>query len=201
MLFNFKSMKKYYLIFSLLLLLFALESFAQEKKPARFHVELDFHHNLGLRERCDWWTLKRDNYWKMRGNALHLILLYHINSRVSAGAGIGIDGYKEPSYNTFPIFGTVRYRPLKKFLDPYLYTNLGYGLGKNEHANIPGWMWDAGIGYTKMFRRYFGLNCQFGYNFKDFSNVVSAIDDKGDFYDRRMHMLRHSLSFGFGLVF
>ena len=92
-------MKNFNFLFSLLLLLFALESFAQEKKPARFHVALDYRYNLGLRERSDLWTLKRDTN-KMGGNSIHLTFLYHVTSRITAGAGFGLDGYTSPSHNS-----------------------------------------------------------------------------------------------------
>ena len=54
-------MKMKYFVF-ILLLVIELECFAEEKKPVRFHVALDYRYNLGLRERSDLWTLKRDTH-------------------------------------------------------------------------------------------------------------------------------------------
>lgn len=163
-------------------------------KAQRFHVVVDYHYNLGFGE--DYAGLKlRRNHYDMSGHSLHVTALYDITKRISAGAGIGADRYEEPGYNTFPLFGTFRYRPMRRFLDGYLFTNLGYGLFAREDI-YGGWMWDAGVGYTKMFRRHFGLNFQVGYNLKEFKDVP--------FFGETMTWtdnLRHSLSLGVGLVF
>lgn len=125
------------------------------------------------------------------------------HARISAGAGIGADRYEEPGYNTFPLFGTFRYRPIRTFLDTYVYTNLGYGVFTREDSIYPGWMWDAGVGYTKMFRKHFGLNFQVGYNLKEFhgQNFYGIDPDSGADYVRKFNSVRHSLSLGVGLVF
>ena len=169
----------------------------------RFHVVLDYHYNLGFSERYDGEKLSRGDGYKMHGNSLHLTALYDITQRISAGAGIGADRYEEPGYNTFPLFGTFRYRPIRTFLDTYVYTNLGYGVFTREDSIYPGWMWDAGVGYTKMFRKHFGLNFQVGYNLKEFhgQNFYEIDPDSGADYVRKFNSVRHSLSLGVGLVF
>lgn len=164
-------------------------------KAQRFHIALDYHYNLGFGENHNGEPLRRSVY-KMHGNSLHLTALYDITERISAGAGIGADRYEEPGYNTFPLFGTFRYRPFRGFLDAYTYTNLGYGLFSREKSIYPGWMWDAGVGYTLMFRKHFGLNFQVGYNLKEFRDVYSDADGNWN-----GNSIRHSLSLGFGLVF
>lgn len=65
---------------------------------------------------------------------------------------------------------------------------------------------DLGIGYTKMFRRHFGLNFQIGYNLKEFAGIPSYrydIDTENITitYLGNIKDLRHSLSIGIGLVF
>ena len=64
-------------------------------------------------------------------------------------------------------------------------------------------MWDAGVGYTKMFRKHFGLNFQVGYNLKEFhgQNFYGIDPDSGADYVRKFNSVRHSLSLGVGLVF
>lgn len=183
-------MKKH--VFLTILLFLALSPATEARNPCRFHIVLDYHYNLGLHERCFGQSLTPGNGYRMRGNSLHLTALYDVTALVSVGAGIGADRYEEPGYNTLPLFGTLRYRPIRKFLDTYLYTDLGYGLGKRENSIYPGWMWNLGIGYTKMFRRHFGLNLQCGYNFKTF-NIQTCHTAKSN--------IRHSLAFGIGLVF
>lgn len=119
--------------------------------------------------------------------------------------GIGADRYTHPDFNTIPIYGTFRYSPITKIPKGYLYTNLGYGCFANE-AISSGWMWDLGIGYTKMFRKHFGLNFQIGYNLKEFADIPSYrydIDSENTVitYLGKVKDLRHSLSFGIGMVF
>lgn len=85
---------------------------------------------------------------------------------------------------------------MRHFLDTYLYTNLGYGVFSRDESIYPGWMWNAGVGYIKMFRKHFGLNFQVGYNLKEFRGVYSDAD--GNFSG---NSIRHSLSLGIGLAF
>ncbi len=169
---------------------------AQDKAQCRFHVVLDYHFNLGFSENYNGTPIRRSDGYNMHGNSLRLTALYDITQRISAGAGIGADRYEEPGYNTFPVFGTFRYRPLRRFLDTYLYTNLGYGLSNRDNSIYSGWVWDAGVGYIKMFRRHFGLNFQVGYNLKEFRDVHSDVDG-----NLSGNSIRHSLSLGIGLVF
>ena len=175
----------------LLACLISLPAILRAQAPCKFHVSLDYHYNLGLSECHMGSAITRSDGYNMHGNSLHITALYDVSNRISAGAGFGLDRYEEPGYNTLPIFGAFRYRPIRKYPDPYLYTNLGYGIG-NERDLYAGWMWDAGIGYTKMFYRHFGLNFQFGYNLKTF-HMHSGCTVHSN--------LRHSLSFGVGLVF
>lgn len=165
----------------------------------RFHIALDYHYHIGLRERFYDYTLTRKD-GDMRGNSLHLTALYDISQRITAGAGFGADRYEEPGYNTFPVYGTLRYRPIRKFPDGYLYTNLGYGVMSSSDDIYPGWMWDLGVGYTKMFRKHAGIDLQFGYNLKEFGDILYYRAGEDRLVEGRSN-LRHSLSVGIGYVF
>lgn len=196
---NKTTIKRYYLL--AMLLLFCTTA-SVIKAQSKFHIVLDYHYNLGLNERYWNTTFNRSNY-KMYGNSFHLTALYDIPKKMAVGIGIGADRYEEPEYNTFPIYGTFRYKPISKIPNGYIFTNLGYGIFKNESIN-PGWMWDVGIGYTKMFRKHFGLNFQLGYNLKEFSGIPSYKVNNETWettYIGEKSSIRHSLSFGVGLVF
>ena len=193
-------------IIGILLLLALGEMTAQEpgkavKKEPKFHVALDYHYNFGLATKEKWWN----NGERLGGHSLHLTALYNITPRIATGIGIGADRYTHPGFNTIPVYGTFRYSPIAKIPKGYLYTNLGYGCFANE-AISPGWMCDLGIGYTKMFRKHFGLNFQIGYNLKEFADIPSYrydIDTENIVitYLGKVKDLRHSLSFGIGMVF
>lgn len=172
------------------------------KAQNKFHIVLDYHYNLGVSERYWGKKLNRSDY-EMYGNSLHLTALYDITLKISAGVGMGADRYEQPGYNTFPIYGTFRYRPLQKIYDGYVYTDLGYGVFKNDNIT-PGWVWNVGIGYTKMFAKRFGLNFQLGYNLKEFDNIPSfkvGFESDEINYVGKKSSIRHSISFGIGLVF
>lgn len=188
-------------LITLIIALFLLQLSAT-KAQNKFHIALDYHYNLGVSERY-WGHSFGRSQSEMYGNSLHLTALYDITSRVSTGIGIGADQYENPGYSTFPIFGTFRYRPLLKHLNGYVFTDLGYGVFKREDIQ-PGWLWNAGIGYTKMFRKHFGLNLQLGYNLKEFGDIPSyEIDfEKQEInFVGKKSSVRHSISLGIGLVF
>lgn len=172
------------------------------KAQSKFHIILDYHYNLGICEKYWKRTFDRGEY-KMHGNSLHFTALYDITREISVGTGIGADRYEEPDYNTFPVYGTFRYRPLSGLQDGYVFTDLGYGLFKNDNV-APGWIWNAGIGYTKMFRKHFGLNFQLGYNLKEFGGIpsyeVNLVNGEVNYVGKK-NSIRHSVSFGIGLVF
>lgn len=193
-------------IFFLAGILFSLISFGEVagqelqkpiKNAPKFHVLLDYHYNLGLANKLQW------NSGNMAGHSLHLMALYDFTSRFAAGIGIGADRYTHPGFNTIPVYATFRYKPVSSIPKGYIYTNLGYGCFSNI-AIDPGWMWDLGIGYTKMFGRHFGLNFQIGYNLKEFAGIPSYdynLDTGNITYLGTVSDFRHSLSMGIGLVF
>ena len=165
-------MEKRFLTLSVILFLLGIlpiSSFAQSK----INIFLDYHYQFGLFEKAGYSISRKDS--KMYGNSLHLSALY----------------------NTFPLFASLHYAPLKKHTDLYAFTNIGYAvIGKQE--TYTGMMWDLGIGYKKMFRSHFGLNFQFGYNLKQFRNINS--DVTSDIMQRE-NSTRSSLSLGIGVIF
>lgn len=94
--------------------------------------------------------------------------------------------YSLPNANTKPVFLAVQYAPLKKDLKPYVFTNIGYGLDGEEFYE--GWLAEVGVGYKYMFKKHFGLKAEIGYNYKTFGSSD-------------LHLTRHSILAGFGLVF
>lgn len=166
---------------------------------SKVQVLLDYHYNLGLIERGDLFDINRSHH-KMYGNSLRLSLLYNLNTKVSLGAGIGLDRYENAGYNTLPLFLTCYYSPLSKLPRAYTYTNLGYAIDKSS-TFTKGMLFDLGIGYRKMFRQHFGLNFQIGYNLKQFRDEVIWVDEQLNFTHGNYSQWRHSISFGFGFIF
>lgn len=178
-------------------------SFLEMNAQNRFHIMLDYHYNIGIQENGYAYHLTSSD-GGMSGNSLHLSALYDVTNHISVGAGMGADRYEMFGYNTFPAFAILHYRPaLRRLPNGYIYTNLGYAIANSDNIT-PGLMWDAGIGYKKMFRKHFGLNFQLGYNFKQFANIPTyeiTIPDYTINYIGKKSNYRHSISLGIGLIF
>lgn len=169
------------------------------KGQGKFHFDIDYHYNLGLREKLMGVPLKRSQY-QMGGNSVQLSSRYDITPRWSAGMGIGLSRYTNLDYNTLPVFATVRYKAIEKVPDIYLFSDLGYALKVGEFTK--GITGNIGIGYTHMLQKHFGLNFQIAYNVKRFNDIPVYIYDVDS---QETHLFnengtRHSLSFGVGIT-
>ena len=168
---------------------------------SKFHVDLDYHYNLGLSQKLLGSTYGRKDY-KMGGNSLRLGARYDVAPQWSVGGGIGLDRYTEEDFNTMPLYATLRYKPLKKLPGAYAFTDLGYAIGVSDDF-YPGFTGRLGLGYTVSVTKHFGVNFQVAYDFKDFRGITTGYIDnatqKPVFYDS--NSTRHSLSFGVGVTF
>lgn len=164
-------------------------------------MDIDYHYNLGFSEKFVERHYGRSSY-KMGGNSLRLASRYDVSKNMSAGIGIGLDLYTEPDFNTMPVFATMRYSPLKKFHDAYIFSDLGYAFNVAEDFN-PGFTGKAGFGYVWQIKKHFGLNFQIAYDFKDFRKIQTiyydVITQETTCYNS--NSIRHSLSFGVGVTF
>ncbi|MBV5284263.1 MAG: hypothetical protein JZU53_17715 [Paludibacter sp.] len=173
----------------------------QVSAQSKIHFVTDIHYLYGLSSTTSYLTLKRKDV-NLYGKSLHLTSLYDFSKSISAGVGIGADRYENPGFNTLPVFASLHYTPFV-ITHPrtYLFTNLGFGI-KNSYANS-GLMFDAGVGYKKMFGRRFGLNFQLGYNLKQINEtpLYVSISDSQSWNLISVTSVRHSLSLGVGVMF
>ena len=175
-------------------ILFALILFqsTDAKAHCKFHVDLDYHYYFGLTGKVGSKTDTRSDY-NMGGNSLTLAARYDVHPKVSVGAGVGLARYTQRYFNTLPIYATLRYKPIEKVKDAYVFTDLGYAIDSEKDDFTPGVLFNLGVGYTKMFAKHFGVNFQLGYNLKQFKYNHSNIPD--------LKSTRHSVIFGVGLTF
>ena len=175
-------------------ILFALILFQSMDAEAqcKFHVDLDYHYYFGLAGNVGSKTDTRSDY-NMGGNSLTLAARYDVHPKVSVGAGVGLARYTQRYFNTLPIYATLRYKPIEKVKDAYVFTDLGYAIDSEKDDFTPGVLFNLGVGYTKMFAKHFGVNFQLGYNLKQFKYNHSNIPD--------LKSTRHSVIFGVGLTF
>lgn len=167
----------------------------------KFHVDLGYNYNLGLSEKIVGTSFGRGTY-KMGGHSLRLSARYDITSDLSAGMGLGVERYTEFDFNTLPVFLTLRYKPLKKMNDAYVFTDLGYALNASDNHN-PGFTGKLGIGYVFHIAKHFGINLQIAYDLKDFRKIPTieydVVNQQNKYYNT--NSVRHSISFGVGLTF
>lgn len=178
------------IIVVLFITLFSQNSFAQ----SRIHTELDYGYMIGFTERGNSYKINRSLY-KMHTNSMRLSGIYRLSNSYSLGAGIGLERYEDPGYNTLPVFAILRYTPVLSIPKGYIYTDLGYSI--KTLTTTPGLLWDLGIGHQWMFRKHFGLKAQIGYNLKQL---------KTDYWisynsTKEVSQWRHSLALSIGLVF
>jgi hypothetical protein len=173
---------------------FIILSLQHISAQSRFRIELDYGYMFGLTERDDSYKISRSLY-KMHTNSIRLSGIYRLSTLISLGAGIGLERYEEPGYNTFPVFAILRYTPLSSLPKGYIYTDLGYSM--KTSTMTPGLLWDLGIGHLWMFRKHFGLKAQAGYNLKQFKTHYWISGDS----KKEVAQWRHSLTLSIGLVF
>ena len=109
-------------------ILFALILFqsTDAKAQCKFHVDLDYHYYFGLAEKVsiNRHTDTRSDY-KMGGNSLTLAARYDVHPKVSVGAGFGLSRYTQGYVNTLPVYVTLRYKPIEKMKDAYVFRQRG----------------------------------------------------------------------------
>ena len=113
---------------------------------SKLHFDLDYQYSLGMSEKFAGYTYNRGSY-KMGGNLLQVSARYDVAARWSVGIGMGLARYTEQDFNTYPVFATLRYKPIRKLPQAYLFTDLGYGLKLTDDSN-PGFSGKLGVGYT-----------------------------------------------------
>lgn len=199
----------------ILLLLVALLSAASVSASKRggLHFSLEYKYSRGFLEKISAFGGHKfqPKEHALKGHGIHLVALYDINPRMSAGAGIGVEVNIDPDHTSFPLYATFNYHPATKAPDFYVFTDLGHGIGRSNSSLHNGWLWNAGCGYRLMFRKHFGLNFRIGYNLKQFKNIKTYLyeggfdEENSIYYLKRTSTtsktLRHSLQVGFGFVF
>ncbi len=193
-------MKKYF--FTLLVLCLALQVNAQKK--IKYDVDLTYFYGLSINS--DFGNFGRSDY-KMNALGLRASVRYQFSEAISAGLGLGLDGYHNPDYNTFPVFITAQYAPLSDNRNAFLFADLGRGFGDTTHFNH-GTTLNLGAGYKLMTGKNFGLTFRLGYNVrwadgKSKSEILNETKE-GDVlfvrFDELKHT-RHSIITSIGITF
>jgi long-subunit fatty acid transport protein len=161
----------------------------------KVHIHLDYNHLFGIYEESDFWSINGMKY-SLSGFELGLTGMYSINKRLSTGLGVSAERLYSPDRTLFPVYGIVTYAPLNSYLNPYIFTKVGYGIGTK--ISNPGLIFSPGIGYKLKFREHFGLNFHLGYHLTQIKYDITYEDliilDTRSIY-------RHSIALSLGLIF
>ncbi|WP_435131843.1 hypothetical protein [Formosa sp. A9] len=132
---------------------------------------------------------------KAHAFSLQTINGYFFNPYFSAGIGIGLDGYKNPTFNTLPAFLDLRAYFNDGLSSPYLYTNFGT-LIKIEGGKNNGTIFNFGFGYK------FPLNenrlifvSDLSYSYKTISNDGLSIRNSESYSSLKGAMLSIGILF------
>ncbi|GHT30116.1 hypothetical protein AGMMS49574_08820 [Bacteroidia bacterium] len=161
----------------------------------KIHIHLDYNHLFGVYEKSDFWSINGTEY-SLSGFDLSLTGMYSFNKRLSAGLGVSAEKLYNPSYTIFPVYAMVTYAPLKNYLNPYIYTKVGYGIGTK--ISNPGLILSPGIGYMLKFRDHFALNFNLGYHLTQIKYDITYEDL---FVLATQSNYRHSIILSLGLIF
>lgn len=171
-----------------------------QDNASEFNFEVGYSHSFGLHQ-SGFYHTDQTKY----GNSWRVAALYNITPQLSAGAGFEIGALENPSCNRMAPYATIRYKPFEgSGKDLYLYGNLGWAIGTDDKHNrfYPGFTGEAGLGYTKMFAKHFGVYIHAGYGFNQMRYTATGINTDGSIaFNEKVHDNRGSLVVSVGIVF
>ncbi len=97
--------------------------------------------------------------------AIHTVNGFHINRTISLGLGVGVEGYG--NYELIPLYADIRVYPSLAEWAPFLYGNLGYGLGILEKNTDGGLMAGIGGGIQRSVNTNLAFVASIGYRFQE----------------------------------
>ncbi|MCK9156915.1 MAG: hypothetical protein M0P12_12630 [Paludibacteraceae bacterium] len=176
---------------------FLFMTFGDINAQISLHPGIDLAGMIGIKETSDEGNISTSEA-QMSATSLRVKLLCDFNTKISSGLGVGLDGYSEPNYNTFPVFATINYFPFKK-VKFFGLLDCGYSPKINSNY-VKGLLFDAGLGYRLQFKKHFGMNFMLYYNAKQFKeNYRYWIE--GTEYEWNHSAWRHSISVSVGFIF
>lgn len=126
--------------------------------------------------------------------SLQTINGYFFNPYLSAGIGVGLDGYHDPNINTFPLFAEVRAYLKDGSNSPFAYMDYG-GLIKISDNFKKGNMFNIGAGYKIFVSDRIALMPEISYSVKN----ISLTDEKVKTSDDTVNIT--GIQFGIGVIF
>jgi hypothetical protein len=167
---------------------------------SKLHFDINYNLDMGLAQTLEGKTFNRNDYTMWR-DAFRAAVRYDVTPRLSAGVGIGSSSCTEPSFNTYPVYATLQYKPFKNKERIFAYADLGYSL-KFASVSYAGFTGGIGMGYRWKLGTKSTINLTVGYDLKDFRGVdMYTVDENYQRHYYTTNSIRHSLSIGVGVTF
>ena len=200
-------MKKLLVSLFLLLPLMALadeknEQTAEQQSGSirsKLHFDINYNLDMGLAQTLEGKTFNRNDY-TMWGDAFRAAVRYDVTPRLSAGVGIGSSSCTEPSFNTYPVYATLQYKPFKNKERIFAYADLGYSV-KFSSDSYAGFTGGIGMGYRWKLGIKSTINLTVGYDLKEFRDIDMFFKYDIPNTNYKINSVRHSLIIGVGVTF
>ena len=126
---------------------------------------------------------------------------YFIDPKFSIGIGAGLDGYHNPTYNTFPVLVDARYYFKTGDLSPFINVDIGYSLKLGDPFE-EGIYSGVGIGYKFLQGKKINFLINTGIDFHQIKDArLLVINYPYQYETIRSTVTLTSIFFKFGLLF
>mgnify|MGYP000512325348 FL=1 len=124
-------------------------------------------------------NISRDGAFEVNeghGYRISTVFGYFFTPRISAGIGVGLDGYQEPSHSVFPVFADFRGYLNDARNTAYVFADLGHAFNLGEGFE-QGMFFNFGAGYKFFVTEAICLNASIGYNYQHLNPEQLYVDD------------------------
>jgi len=158
---------------TLLFIILSLGAFAQEKEEIKKNTGIFNLTEIGYLPGVG--NISYDNIdIENEANTYRLrtIFGYFLTPHFSLGAGIGLDGYHNPTYNTMPLFIEGRAYLLNNRHSPFFYADIGKAIKAGMEFE-EGLFFNTGIGYKFFLSEKFCIHTSIGYNLQHMKEAIT----------------------------
>jgi len=138
--------------------------------------------------------------FKNQNNAFRLRASFgrFVHKKTSIGLGVGLDGYNNPTYNTFPVYLEVRRFVMEKGSSLFAFLNLGAALKIGPEFQ-EGLVFGSGIGY-KMQKRRINILPSIGFHLQQINDAKAIIIDPNSWQVERFESKINLKNISFNLA-
>lgn len=199
-------MKKYLTVFAILI---SFNSFSQEAKIEEGKRENKGFFNITKISYIKAYEINRERFVSGEGNitsepdasstgarSLQTINGFFISENFSLGVGVGLDGYRKPTFNTLPVFVDIRFYLEETANSLFAFTDLGVALKLGETSSFDrGGIFNLGGGYRFPISSKINLISEVYFSHKSLSLTNEGLSTSDD-------LVRvNGIGFSLGIIF